>query len=153
MENLNQKTVETPDLESFEKTAKRAPKKAPGAKKVTEDPQRFEEKYYRVLFLDKSSPNDTDDVELSVNAETLVIQRGVEVIIPERFKVCADNATYQQFKQIPGKPRKLRGTIKVYPYQLIGPATKDEFFAMKRKGDKQTKDFIKKFGYDGNPDD
>jgi len=110
-------------------------------------------KYYRVMFLDKSSPNDTDDVELSVNAETLVIQRSIEVIIPERFKVCADNATYQQFKQVPGKPRKLRGTIKVYPYQLLGEATEAEFIAMKRKGDKQTKDHIAKYGYGGEPED
>lgn len=123
-------------------------------KSNTDDvPVKVPNKYYRVLFLEKSSPNDTDDVELSVNAETLVIQRNTEVIIPERFKVCADNATYQQFKQVPGKPRKLRGTIKVYPYQLLGEATEAEFFAMKRKGDKQTKEHIAKYGYGGTPED
>jgi len=121
--------------------------------KKSDTGSRPEPKYYRVLFLDKSSPNDTDDVELSVNAETLVIQRNVEVIIPERFKVCADNATYQQFKQIPGKPRKLRGTIRVYPYQPLGEATEAEFLAMKRKGDKQTKEHIAKYGYGDTPED
>jgi len=124
----------------------------PKKSNTDEVPVKAPNKYYRVQFLEKSSPNDTDDVELSVNAETLVIQRNVEVIIPERFKVCADNATYQQFKQIPGKPRKLRGTIKVYPYQLLGEATEAEFLAMKQKGDKQTKEHIAKYGYGGSED-
>ena len=110
------------------------------------------EKYWHVMFSDKTSPNDTDDVELSVNGETLVIQRGVKVIIPDRFKVCADNATYQQFTQVPGKPRKLRGTIKVYPYQLMGEASQKEFFDLKRKGDRKTKEVIAQFGFDGVPD-
>lgn len=114
---------------------------------------RPKEKYYRVMFMEKTSPNDTDDVELAVNAETLVIQRNVEVIIPERFKVCADNATYQQFKQVPGKPRKLRGTIKVYPYQLLGETTEEAFIKMKRMGDKQTKDHIAKYGFGGSSED
>ncbi len=111
-----------------------------------------EEKFYRVLFSEKSSPNDTDDVQLHVNGETLVIQRNKEVIIPERFKVCADNATYQQFSQKPGKPRKLRGTIKIYPYQLMGDATLNDFQKMRSVGNKQTKQNIAKFGFDGVPD-
>jgi len=121
-------------------------------KEETKEQKPFIEKYYRVIFNEKASANDTDDVQLSVNAETLVIQRGIEVIIPERFKVCADNATYQQFTQVPGKPRKLRGTIRVYPYQLLKEATKKEFTDMRRKGNKQTKDIIKKYGFDGVPD-
>lgn len=120
-------------------------------KKAKDVEKAVEEKYFRVIFSDKTSANDTDDVELSVNGETLVIQRAVEVIIPERFKICADNATYQQFTQVPGKPRKLRGTIKVYPYQMLGESSKKEFFDMKKRGDKQTKDFIAKFGFDGVP--
>lgn len=120
-------------------------------KEVRETKEEFE-KYFKVIFSEKTSTNDTDDVELSVNGETLVIQRGVEVIIPGRFKICADNATYQQFTQIPGKPRKLRGTIKVYPYQLLGEANEKDFFNMKRQGDKQTKDHIAKFGFDGVPE-
>ena len=110
------------------------------------------EKFWRVMLSDKTSPNDTDDVELSVNGETLMIQRGIEVIIPDRFKVCADNSTYQQFTQIPGKPRKLRGIIKVYPYQLMGEAKQEDFIKMKRKGDRRTKEVIAQFGFDGVPD-
>lgn len=143
--------METTTLDQEHETSSKDNRKSKKSKTVKKEAPK--EKYYRVIFMDKSSPNDTDDVELSVNAETLVIQRGVEVIIPERFKVCADNATYQQFKQVPGKPRKLRGTIKVYPYQLLGEATESEFIKMKRQGDKQTREFIKKFGFDGVPED
>jgi len=121
-------------------------------KKAKEVEKQEFEKYFKVLFSEKTSTNDTDDVELSVNGEILVIQRGVEVIIPGRFKICADNATYQQFTQVPGKPRKLRGTIKVYPYQLIGEADKKEFSTLKQTGDKQTKAHIAKFGFDGVPE-
>lgn len=110
------------------------------------------EKYFKVLFSEKTSTNDTDDVELSVNGETLVIQRGIDVIIPGRFKICADNATYQQFTQVPGKPRKLCGTIKRYPYQLLGEASKKDFLDMKQTGDQQTKAHIAKFGFDGVPE-
>lgn len=110
------------------------------------------EKYWKVMFSDKGSTNDPDDVQLSVNGETLVIQRSTEVVIPDRFKVAADNATYPQFKQVPGKPRKLRGTIKIFPYQLMGEASAKDFLKMKKLGDKQTKEIIAKFGFDGVPD-
>jgi hypothetical protein len=155
VENLSQEHNQSSEGNTTaKKKAKKAPaKKAAPKKNDSAKTQKPKEKYYRVMFLDKSSPNDPDDVELSVNAETLVIQRGVVVVIPERFKVCADNAKFQHFKQVPGKPRKLRGTIKIFPFQLLGEATEAEFLAMKSKGNKQTRDFIKKFGFDGNPDD
>jgi hypothetical protein len=127
--------------EEVKNTPKRGPK-----------PKAPEEKYYRVMFSQKASPSDPDDVELSVNGETLVIKRGVEVIIPARFKECADNATFQQFRQLPGKPRKLIGHIKVFPYQLMGESTKPEFDKMKTDGDRQTRKFIKQFGFDGTPE-
>lgn len=148
----NQAQTLSSDIEDFNKS-KSSSKKKPSGSSGKPVPAPFKEKYFRVTFSDKSSPNDSDDVELSVNGETLVIRRGLEVIIPERFKVCADNATYPHYTQIPGKPRKLRGHIRLYPYQLVGEATEAQFIKMKRDGNKQTRDFIKKFGFEGVPED
>jgi len=99
-------------------------------------------KYYRVTFNHKSRPNDEDDVTLIVNGETLVIKRGVEVIIPERYKECADHATYPVFRQRPNESRKQIGTVMVFPYSLMGDATEKEYLIQLEKGNKQTKEAI-----------
>jgi len=92
------------------------------------------EKYFKVIFADKSSPNDTKDVVLSVNQEILHIQRGKEVVLPERYLECADHATYPQYRQEPNQPRKVVGHIMTYPYHKIGPGTEQEFLQMRRDG-------------------
>lgn len=105
-------------------------------------PPREPEKYYRVVFSHKQNPNDQDDVTLTVNGETLVMQRGVEVIIPGRFKECADHATYPQFTQKPNEARKMVGTVMVFPYSLLGEATKSEYFKQLSEGNRKTKEAI-----------
>jgi len=100
------------------------------------------EKYYRVTFNHKSSPNDEDDVTLIVNGEPLVIQRGVETIIPGRYKECADNATYPVFRQRPNESRKQIGTVMVFPYSLMGEASEHEYRKLLKEGNKKTKEAI-----------
>ena len=102
------------------------------------------EKYYRVRFHNKSSPTDADDVQLSVNGEPIVIERGKETIIRERYKICADNAAYPTFTQSPGHNRKVTGEIHVFPYDLIGDATEDEYKKLLREGNKATREAAKK---------
>jgi len=116
-------------------------------------PKPPKEKFYRVKFNAKSSPNDTDDVILSVNGATLIAQREREIVISERYKEDADHATYPQTRQIPGKNRKTISWIKTYPYEVIGEATQEEFLDVKKKGTKQTKRNIQKYGYDVSPED
>jgi len=112
-----------------------------------------DKRFYIVKFSAKSSPNDTDDVILSVNGETLIAQRAREVIIPARFRECADHATYPQTRQLPGQNRKIVAQIKTYPYELIGEATEKDYLSGKEKGTQQTKRNILKYGYDVSPDD
>jgi len=101
------------------------------------------EKYYRVRFSHKQNPYDEEDVILTVNGETLVMQRGVDTIIPGRFKECADHATYPHFTQNrPNEPRKQVGSIMVYPYSLLGEATEAEYLRMLREGNKTTKETL-----------
>jgi hypothetical protein len=91
------------------------------------------EKYYRVVFSAKSSPTQPDDVELSVNGETLLMQRDKEIIIPGRYKEVADHAEQISFKQLPGIDRKVQGKIKTFPYTMMGEATREEYLSQKGK--------------------
>lgn len=105
---------------------------------VKKDPKP-KEKYYRVQFNMKSNPNDEEDVTLGVNGELLVIQRGVQVIIPGRFKECADHATYPHFTQKPNESRKQVGTVMIFPYSTLGEATESEYRKQLREGNKKTR--------------
>jgi len=102
------------------------------------------ERFFRVKFADKRSPNDSDDVVLSVNGEVRHIQRGKEVVLPERYLICADNASFPQFTQMPGEARKIVGHIKVFPYDRIGEATEKDYREMLREGTLRTQEEVKK---------
>lgn len=103
-----------------------------------QEPQRkAKERYYKVRFHNASDANATQDVELGCNGEMLVIQRNVPTIIPERFKVVADNAVGHKFSQRPNELRKIIATVQTYPYDLIGEATEKEYEALKASGTKQ----------------
>lgn len=99
-----------------------------------------EEKYFKVKFHAKSKPDDEDNVILSVNGEVLVVGREKDVVLPERFVVCAENARYQQFRQLPNQPRKVVGEVLVYPFEKKGMGTKAEYLDMKKSGTKTTRE-------------
>jgi hypothetical protein len=110
------------------------------------------ETYWKVRFNAKAVESETDDVILIVNGETLIMQRDKEIIIPGRFKECADHAEIPRFRQLPNAPRKVMSPIKVYPYSIIGKSTKKEYDIQKNRGDKQSKQNIKKYGFEVTPD-
>lgn len=100
------------------------------------------EKFFRVKFHAKSRPEDEDDVTLSVNGEVLVIARQKEVVLPERYIVCAQNARYQQFRQMPNMSRKIIGEVNIFPFDNMGEATEAEYKAMRTKGTTETRKAI-----------
>lgn len=117
------------------------------AVKVAEKPvAQPKERYFRMKFAAKSSPNDQDDVVLSVNGESVVIERQKEVVLPERYKVCAENARSPQFRQMPNQTRKIVGEIVTFPFEVLGPGTEAEYMAMKRSGTQQVRDALTKEG-------
>jgi len=132
-------------------------KKNPGTKfsideKEEQQPKEtYIEKYFKVKFHARSSPTDTESVQLAVNGETLLIKRESEVILPQRFLLAADHATREVFRQLPNKPRKVVGSVKTYPYERIVEATQKEYEDQKQTGTRETLDDIKKFGF--NPED
>ena len=109
--------------------------------------------YIKVRFHAKSNSEDPDDVVLSVNGETLNIQREQVVIIPSSFLEVADHGTWTKFIQLPNQPRKLAGKIKTYPYDLIGTGTREEFLKQRQEGTKKVKEHVRRFGFDAAPID
>jgi len=120
---------------------------------LKERPPAPEEEYYVVRFSAKASKSDSDDVQLTVNGETLLMQREKEVIVPERFLECADHATFNQYKSVPGQALKVTSKIKTYPYERIRKSTEKEYRKAKNAGTKTSRAHIKKHGYDVTPED
>jgi len=111
-----------------------------------------EEKYFRVIFDDKSNVNDLDSVQLGCNGEFLVIARQTEVVLPERFLEVARHGGYPVSRQEPGKPRKTTGMVTYFPFRSLGPATRDEYLRSKAEGTAKTKRSLAQFGPDGPPE-
>ena len=100
----------------------------------------YVEAYHRVVFQDRSNPADQEDVHIGVNGEWLVMQRGKEVIVPQRFLGAADHARYPQIRQLPNQPRRTVGWVQVFPYRVVErDVPKAEYFAAKKAGTQQQK--------------
>jgi hypothetical protein len=138
---VNGQEVETANAKTLEV-------KEPAKEETRGRPKKPVEKYFKVRFHDKSNPEDQDNVELSVNGEVLVLQREKEVVLPERFLICAQNATYPVYKQLPGKQRKIQAWVKTFPFSNLGEADEKEFIRQKTEGNKKTKENIQRYGYD-----
>lgn len=106
--------------------------------------QQPKEKYYKIKFHAKRSKEDEDDVILAVNCEELHFQREKIVTVPERFVVCARNAQYPQFTHKPGEGRKIVGHINVFPFDLLGEGTEQEYRSQRAAGTKAQSDEVKR---------
>ena len=118
-----------------------------------------EETFHWVRFQEKASADAQENVELSVNGETLVMKRNRPVIVPSRFLECADHAVVPIFKQLPNQPRKITGKVKTFPYERItdkgsgGMATQTEFMTMMRTGTQKTRADLERYGIENMPTD
>lgn len=115
-------------------------KQAPGDAKRTDPASNNYQGFWEVLFSSKGSPNDPDDVTLTLNGECLQIQRNVPVIIPGPFLEVCDHGVYPVYHQEPGKDRKIVGSVKFFPYTTMRQASEEEYKKMKASGDRITKD-------------
>lgn len=109
------------------------------------------EKYWKAMFGPKTTPNDTIDVQLAVNGEVLNIQREEPVIIPDRFRVCADNATITQYTQRPGETRQMVGRMRIYNYSIMGEASEEEYIAFKNRGNQIQRDHLDRMQKEAQP--
>lgn len=104
------------------------------------------ERVFWVRFQEKSNPNDTEDVILSVNGEILHIRRNQRVPVPERFLEAADNARYPRYQQRPGELRKIVGYVRTYPYERIEEATWDDYWQTRASGTEQNRKYLEEHG-------
>jgi len=121
-----------PDEKNVPDLSKKADGKESSPK--TKKPKAPAEKYWEVYFLDKRDESELDYHYLGVNGEALQVSKGATVIIPERFLVVADNATYKTYKR-----GKATGEVSRCPYRKIREAKKSEYDKMKREGTKKHK--------------
>jgi hypothetical protein len=109
-------------------------------------PGRAETGYRRVKFHPRSSTSEPADVVLSLNGGVLLMPRGVTTILPTPYLEVARQTTYRTFRQEPGPNRKIVVEISQYPYEDVGPATREEYQAMLRKGTLDTLRKLEKSG-------
>ena len=100
------------------------------------EPPAKEEEFLWVTFMPSSSPNDPKDVELAVNGDPLVCQRGIRVVLPARYLEVADHAVHEVYDTLAGHDRKVPRRIQSFPYQVHGPAKRSDFEAMLKQGKK-----------------
>ncbi len=92
--------------------------------------------YKRVKFHSKSDKNQQNDVVLSVNGHTLLLKRDMPIVLPLHFLEAADNATYDQFQTGSGA-RKVIAKVRLYPYDVLGEATEEDYREMLGEGAKR----------------
>ncbi len=113
-----------------EEATKPAAVKTAGAK-ASESPE--PRTYKRVKFHTKSDKYQPNDVILSVNGHTLLLQRDVPVVLPQCFLEAADHATYDQFQPGSGS-RKVIAKVRLYPYDVLGEGSEEEYRKMLATG-------------------
>lgn len=100
-------------------------------------PTAVKEKYFEVVFQMKTSPNDEDEVSLSLNGDVIILNRDKTVILPESYLEVADHAVRNHYEQKPGQTRKIVGKIRKYPYTRIKEVDHKTYFAFMKKGNEQ----------------
>ena len=102
-----------------------------------------DEQYFKMKFHAKRHSTEPDDVEITVNGESIKCQREVEVVLPARFREAAEHATYPTYSQMPGQDRKKCGEIRVFPFDILGSGNKESYLKMKREGTDKTHNRIR----------
>jgi len=95
-----------------------------------------DEKYYRVFIHEKSRQEDSNTIYVAVNGESLVLRRGSEVVLPQRFIEDLNHAVVPTYanEADPYNGRAKTGAVRRAGYNILGPSTKEEFRRMKVEG-------------------
>lgn len=107
-----------------------------------------DEKYFFVIFPGKSSPQDTEKVEIGWQGLRITVSREKQVALPQRFIGVCDNAVQQLFEPAArGTQAYVRaGELKRRSYRLIGPATREDFLKQWAEGNDITRRSVQAAG-------
>ncbi len=89
------------------------------------------EQYSMVRFHSKQHVTDPDEITMSLNGNTLVVKRGVPVIIPNSYIEVVNHANYYTTEGSPFGPLKAIKHAK-FPYTFISPSSRREYLAQCR---------------------
>lgn len=93
------------------------------------------EPYYRIHLHEKTRHEDPDRVYAAVNGECLYLQRGAEVVLPQRFLEVLNNAVVPQYLlEADERGRAKVGAIRRATYTVLGQSSREEFLKMKQEG-------------------
>ena len=99
--------------------------------------------YHRVMFGGNELSTDTENVELSVNGEMLIMRRLHPVILPSRFLECADHAVVQSWRVLPGG-RPAPVYTRMFPYLYLGSASAEDYRRQILNGRRQMAQALRK---------
>lgn len=97
------------------------------------------EGHWEVMFSEKSSKWEKEDVEIQHEGRCLQIQRGVPVILPGKYIEVNDNARHPVFMKSGDQPRKIIGWVQHFPSTTMREATELEYRQQKEEGDRITR--------------
>lgn len=100
------------------------------------------EKFWHMKFHHKSDVMQETDIVLGVQGDVIVIKRGAEIVLPDRFREAADHTKYPKYEQDAGKPRKIVAWVHLFPYDILGEGTEAEYLTMRRNGTIKTRQAI-----------
>ena len=92
-----------------------------------------------VVFTDRTSENESKDVFMGINGRTIVVQRGIQVPVPQPFLDMMDNSKHPIFKTKKDGTRVQTAVRIRYPYSVVGETTLDKYIAMLRDGTAKTR--------------
>jgi len=96
-----------------------------------------DEKFFMVKIHSPSTDNEENVAKLGCNGEILLVKRGEEVPLPQRFIEVLEHGVRDHYKFEPGRPRKSVGKISTYPYEKGKEVSREFFEQWRRKGTEQ----------------
>lgn len=124
-DSMNESSPEGKETEKTKTEARKNIKKAPA------------KKYFKVRFHERFDESEPVSITLGINGNLLVIQRGVEVILPEDYLILAKRCTIRSvYPVIEGTKTVMKKMTKPRAsFDLLGEATEAEYLKMKAEGD------------------
>jgi hypothetical protein len=98
--------------------------KLSGAKAAAFEADKFENigEFSRIVFNMPESGDDAECITIVVNGIQVVAKRGVEVVLPNEYIECVDQAKVFQYAKGGEVSERL-----MYPYRYIGRSSKEEY--------------------------
>lgn len=110
-----------------------------------------QERYFMVKIHSPQTENEEEVAQVGCNGEILLIKRGEEVPLPERYIEVLEHGVRDHYKFEPGRPRKLVGKIVTYPFERGKEVTREFFQEWRRRGTEQNTEHWNKQGL-GSPE-